>query len=287
MYWTTDSGKRLLIAKMESSHIFNCIRMVERMAWRGTREETVKVIEETVPEYAVLCEELKARFLDGRVSVDDLMLKHLIDGVLCIHPTPPTTGEMMLADIPDSFMFATPGAAQLSHILLSLREWFQDSGMEPSNVQLRIDPKDWPTFDKIVWKDDPDSGKIDPNVCIGFCGFNFRPAQAFDAKYEEQLRKCESVQRLVANVCGKLDEYQETYMPQTLKFAVIQKVRRELSNLGPALDALHRAFVEGKNGYAAVKHTTTEKDSEVEVNPPQSELRGVVGAVSETQRSQP
>ena len=30
MYWTTREGKKLKISEMETSHIFNCIRLMDR-----------------------------------------------------------------------------------------------------------------------------------------------------------------------------------------------------------------------------------------------------------------
>lgn len=185
---------------------------------------------------------------------------------------------------------------QLENILLSLREWFQDAKMEPSFVQMRIAPEDWPTFDKIVWGEDEG---IQPNVCIGFCGFNFRPAGlVIDKEFEERLLKCESLQRLVGNICGKLDNYFEAINAGALdrqadvegaisvkqELAVVQKVRRELSILGPALDALHRAFKE-QHGHAAVKYTTKESNRKIDTT--QGELHSDMESQSGQERSQP
>lgn len=208
MNWTTEEGKQLKICEMKSSHIFNCIRMLERVGCRGNKKDTLEFLKKTIPGYQALCDEFKVRLLNTRVTLRDLMLAHIVDGTVSID-----------------------AAVQSLDEIASLKIAF-----------------------------------IEP----------------FNEKYAEELRKCESVQRLISNVCGKLDNYFDTInngvfdtintgvFHEKIELGEVKKVRRELSNLGLALDALHRAFIEGeRNGTG---RTETEENKGREVKTPRSSL---------------
>lgn len=69
--WTGADGNVLEISKMETKHVFNVIRLIERKRWTGDKAGTVAVCCKH-QSYIDLCKEFDKRVQDGRVTMADL-----------------------------------------------------------------------------------------------------------------------------------------------------------------------------------------------------------------------
>lgn len=167
MFWVTETGERLIIAQMQTSHIFNCIRMCERLAYRTNVESTVAFLKEK-SDYVALTAEFQRRVEDGKVTLAELYLsgdKH----AAVTWPVLSSQGfgivENPCLEVP---AFEAPSNSQLENILFTLREWLQDNGLKP-DIHIGMRPDDWAKF----------AQKARPNSVLTenfmYCGMYFRP----------------------------------------------------------------------------------------------------------------